>query len=159
MNMPPTVDEFTEAFIAALVERGVISLDPNSEDTNVGIGRVHALVSRLAAASQIEHEKRWFIRLKNGVAPSNIGTYDFFLAALRSCQLGFAASPNPRYSEITFKVSRPHAAHFLGKSRELLRKTAMEAADAFLGQPSEPSASDAGERADHVHRGHSGVAA
>lgn len=158
MTTIATFDEFTEAFIAALVEKGLVVLDPNAESTNLGIGRVHALISLLAEKSEKVDEQRWFIRVKNSLAPSNIGTYDYFLAALRSCQLGFASSPNPRYSEIAFRVSKPHAEHFLDKLDPLLRATAESAAEAFIGEPE--SMDDSLRRGlQHVNRGRSGVAA
>lgn len=158
MTSLATFDEFTEAFIAALVERGLVVLDPNAESTNLGIGRVHALVSFLAEESQDVDEQRWFVRVKNSLAPSNIGTYDYFLAALRSCQLGFACSPNPRYSELAFRVSKPHAEHFLGKLDPLLRITAESAAEAFIGEPARVDDSLRRGR-EYVNRGRSGVAA
>jgi hypothetical protein len=136
----PTIDQFAEAFIAALVDRGIVSIDPNSEATNLGISRVHNLLAQLASSAEALEERRWLTRVKNIIAPSNIGTNDYFLAALRSCQLGFAASPNPRYSEIALKLSKPHARHFLSKLQNSLQTTAFAAADAFLAH--EPQVSE-----------------
>lgn len=157
MTTSATFDEFTEALIAALVEKGVVVLDPNAEGTNLGIGRIHELLSRRAREANKADEQRWFIRLRNSLAPSNIGTYDYFLAALRSCQLGFASSPNPRYSEISFRVSKPHAEHFLAELDPLLRMTAESAADVFIGPEEADEVLMGGQ--DNVHRGPSGVAA
>lgn len=146
-------DEFVEAFIAALVDRGVISLDPNAESTNLGIGRIFEFLSTHVAKVQDPQEQLWFTRLRNSLAPSNIGTYDYFLAALRSCQLGFASSPNPRYSEISFRVSKPQAERFLAKQETLLRNTAICAANAFLGRQIEVATEiNLGRVGNHVGR-------
>lgn len=146
----PTVDEFTEAFIAALIDRRIISIDPNSESTNLGISRVYALLDSLAGKAKDINEKRWLLRVKNVIAPSNIGTNDYFLSALRACQLGFTASPNPRYSEILFKLSRPHAQDFLSKIQKSLRTTAESAADVFLTHESEPAREKAERGGDDI---------
>lgn len=160
MTTTATFDEFAEAFIAALVDKGVVVLDPNAESTNLGIGRIYDLLSQRALQAHHANEQRWFIRIMNSLAPSNIGTYDYFLAALRSCQLGFASSPNPRYSEISFRVSKPQAEHFLAKLDKLLRDTADSAADAFLGKQEDGGLEPlSGREENHVGRGHSGFAA
>lgn len=155
MTTTTTFDEFAEAFVAALVERGVIFLDPNSETTNLGIGRIYTLLAQRAQQATETDDQRWLVRLRNSLAPSNIGTYDFFLAALRSCQLGFTASPNPRYSEISFRVSRPHAEQFLGTLDVRLRQAARDSADAYLGiQENESLEAHSGGSEIHVDRGH-----
>ncbi|OGS80221.1 MAG: hypothetical protein A2Z94_00270 [Gallionellales bacterium GWA2_55_18] len=153
--MTATFDEFTEAFIAALVEKGVVVLDPNAERTNQGFERIYELLSARATQANTTEERRWYTRLRNNLAPSNIGTFDYFLAALRSCQLGFASSPNPRYSELSFKVSKPQAEDFLSHIDESLRDAAETAADAFLSKQEEFNKEFAkGGGVDHVYRGH-----
>lgn len=145
-----TVDDFIEAFIAALVDCGTKSVDPNSESTNQGISRIFALLGQLAMSTSEVDEKRWLQRIRNLASPSNIGTYDYFLSALRSRQLGFVSSPNPRYSEICFNLSRPQARQVLNGMAPSLRNAAQSAAAAFLQQENSSGTGDKTDRGEDV---------
>lgn len=127
-------DRFMELFIAGLVSRGVVNISPNSAETNLALYRMCDALTRKVEDQPISSTNRWIRRIRNQLAPSNLGTFDTFFGALRAKQLGYVASPNASYNDINFKIS-PTYAHSLIKDLPPASKKVIEnAVSEFLGE-------------------------
>jgi hypothetical protein len=110
---PMDVRVFTKAFIAALVDRGLVEIRPHEETTRRGFA---AVINSLDTQADTLFEQRsdvdvgrQIMRVSNALRASNTGAFDGFESALRQVQLTFTSSPNPDYDEIAFSVPRVYA--------------------------------------------------
>jgi hypothetical protein len=126
-------DRFVEAFIAGLVGRGVVSLSPSAPETNQRLSRMSAFLNE--ELERIDHDsfRKWVRRVRNQLSPGNLGTYDSFYSALRAKQMGYVASPNPKYRDVNFKISPAFANNLLRDLDDEPRDLVNRAVDAFLG--------------------------
>jgi hypothetical protein len=132
MGGKPEFDVFLEGFVAALVSRGITSINPNAPETVEALRRVCAALDQRAEKTSEASKKRWLNGLISQVQPGNIGTFDYFFAALRGKQLGFVASPNPRYRELSFRISPTYARHYLDQLGPDLKEVLEVAANSYL---------------------------
>lgn len=129
-----TFDRFIELFIAGLVSRGIVTLSPNAAETNLCLYRMSEALSAEAESATVAPEQlRWIRRIRNQLAPSNLGTFDSFFSALRAKQLGYVGSPNPSYKDINFKISPTYAQSLLEELLPNSRKIVDLSVSKFIG--------------------------
>lgn len=125
-------DQFVEGFVAELVSQGVLRLRPNSFDTTEALSRACNTLEKIVAGEKDVVRRRQLQAVFNQLRPDHLGTFDYFLAALRSKQLGFVSHHNPSYKELTFQISPTYAQFFLRQLPDSSRKVLDEVCKSFL---------------------------
>lgn len=127
-----TFDAFVEGFVAELVSRGVTSISPHSDVTTDALNRVCMTLQEEISKEADDVRRRALRDVFNQLRPDHLGTFDYFLAALRGKQLGFVSHPNPRYRELSFRISPTYAKYFLEQMQPQLREVLDRTALSFL---------------------------
>jgi hypothetical protein len=141
-------DEFTRAFVAALVQAERSSIQPKNPVQRRAFYRVWKVIGKQVDDARNSPKKRdWLrtvVRIRNRMSPGQSGAFDQFETALRDLQLSLTESPNPSYEDISFTLSKPFANSVLNelapKERALVRK----AADVFLTSTAAANVAKAG---------------
>src|SRR5258706_353039 len=111
-----TLGDFTQGFVAKLVDSGETAIHPKAPEDRIAIlSVIEAIEDELKTVARGDSPSTdpWYralVTLRNELKPSNSGAFDSFETALRNLQLSFTSCPNPFYEEIAFSVTKPYAA-------------------------------------------------
>lgn len=133
-----TLGDFTQGFIAKLVELGETAIHPRAHEERMALRRVVDTVEnelRNISSTKSPDDATWYKRLvllRNELRPSNSGAFDSFETALRNLQLSLTSCPNPFYEEIAFSVTKPYAKALFNEYPDRERSLIERAAKAFV---------------------------
>ena len=132
------VETFVRGFVAGLIDADATAIRPGRSEHRHGFKQVLDILDQEVERSQTSKrdDQGWYkqvVRLRNGLRPSNSGTFDNFEMALRDLQLSLTNCPNPFYEEIAFSVSKPYAQSIFNDMPDPQRNLVARAVEAFLG--------------------------
>ncbi|MBP9757188.1 MAG: hypothetical protein KBD06_01150 [Candidatus Pacebacteria bacterium] len=135
----PSIDRFIDLFLAALVLRGKRAVWVRGNEAQEERRRMHALCDYLDGVVGAEKDTPtnrdylyFLVRLRNHVAPSNIGSFDNLQHSILS-KMSTIVSVDLAYCYFyQIDLQAVTARDWLARADERIRKLVEEAADAYM---------------------------
>lgn len=131
-----TLEDFTQGFVAKLVELDVTAIYPNETEDRAALRCVISVLEdeiRSVRPESSPTEEAWYqslVVLRNKLRPGNSGCFSSFESALRSLRLSFTNHRCEAFrSGVTFSVTKPYASavvkEYPQRQRHLIECTAL----------------------------------
>lgn len=133
-----SIDQFIDLFLAALVMRGKTSIWVKRERAHEECRRMHALYKFMNSVvddlpKDTDKDRLYFlVRLRNHLAPSNIGSFDDLLGSILHKMSTIISIDLAWCESYQIDLHRVTAKCWLEQADPELRKLAEDAADAYM---------------------------